>query len=62
MRWIAIAMVLALMALGAAGPVRAQATNSCKTCAESQRACVKNHSRAACTTEYDICMKHCRAK
>jgi hypothetical protein len=60
MRWIAIALVLA--ALGAAGPVYAQATNSCKICADAQRACVKNHSRAACTTEYDICMKHCRAK
>jgi len=57
----AIAIVLALVALGAADPVRAAGTN-CKVCADAQRACVKNHSRAACTTEYDICMKHCRAK
>jgi hypothetical protein len=59
MRAIAIALVLA--ALGADNVGAAQA-NNCKACADAQRACVKNHSRAACTTEYDICMKHCRAK
>jgi hypothetical protein len=58
----AIAIALVLVALGAAGPVRAQGTNTCKLCADAQRACVKNHSRAACGTEYDICMKHCRKK
>ena len=58
----AIAIVLALVALGATGQVRGAPANNCKTCAEAQRACVKNHSRAACGTEYDICMKHCRAK
>jgi hypothetical protein len=57
-----IAIALALAALGVADPVRAQGKNNCKTCADAQRACVKNHSRAACATEYDICMKHCRAK
>jgi len=58
----AIAIVMVLAAFAAAGPARAQQTNSCKTCGDAQRACVKNHSRAACTTEYEICMKHCRAK
>jgi hypothetical protein len=58
----AIAIALVLAVLGAAGPVRAQGTNNCKLCADAQRACVKNHSRAACGTEYDICMKHCRKK
>jgi hypothetical protein len=58
----AIVIVLVLAALGAAGSAGAQGTNSCKMCADAQRACVKNHSRAACSTEYDICMKHCRAK
>ena len=58
----AIAIALVLVALGAAGPARAEQANNCKTCADAQRACVKNHSRAACTTEYDICIKHCRAK
>ena len=56
------ALVTLLAAFAAAGPVRAEPTNNCKTCGDAQRACVKNHSRAACTTEYEICMKHCRAK
>ena len=60
MRVIAILAVLA--ALVAAAPVHAQKTNNCQICGDTQRACMKNHSRAACTTEYEICMKHCRAK
>jgi hypothetical protein len=60
MRWIAIMLVLAV--LGAAGGARAEQANNCKICADTQRACVKNHSKAACSTEYDICMKHCRKK
>jgi hypothetical protein len=60
MRGIAIALMLT--ALGGVDHARAEKTNNCKICADTQRACVKNHSRAACTTEYDICMKHCRAK
>jgi hypothetical protein len=58
----AIATALALVVLGGVGLVGAQGTNNCKMCADAQRACVKNHSRAACGTEYDICMKHCRKK
>jgi hypothetical protein len=57
-----IAILVALAAFGAAGPVRAEQANNCKICADTQRACAKNHSRAACATEYDICMKHCRVK
>jgi len=58
----AIAILAALLAFAAADPVRARPTNSCKICGDAQRACVKNHSRAACATEYEICMKHCPAK
>jgi hypothetical protein len=58
MRVLAIAALL--VAFCAAD--RALAQNNCKICGDAQRACVKNHSRAACTTEYEICMKHCRAK
>ena len=57
-----IAILLVLIALGGMEDARAEKTNNCKMCGDAQRACVKNHSRAACTTEYDICMKHCRAK
>jgi hypothetical protein len=56
-----IGIVLVLLALVGAEPARAEQT-SCRMCREQQRACVQNHSRAACSTEYDICMKHCRAK
>jgi hypothetical protein len=44
-------------------PTTAQARNSCsKDCRDFQRACVKAHSQAACKTDYDICMKHCKEK
>jgi hypothetical protein len=37
-----------------------QAADSCKECRDFQRACLTAHSQAACKTDYDICMKHCR--
>ena len=37
-------------------------SDDCKLCREDYRACVKNHSQAACKTELDICMNHCRKK
>jgi len=40
----------------------AQQSEDCKLCREYYRACAKNHSQAACKTELDICMKHCRKK
>jgi hypothetical protein len=39
-------------------PVRAADTCS-QECRTFHRACVKNHSQAACKTDHDICMKHC---
>jgi hypothetical protein len=35
-------------------------SDDCKQCREDHRACVKAHSKDACKTNYDICMKHCR--
>ena len=40
----------------------ARAADSCKECREFQKACLKAHSKAACQTDYDICMKHCQQK
>jgi hypothetical protein len=40
------------------GPARA--ADSCKECRDFQRTCFTAHSQAACKTDYDICMKHCR--
>jgi hypothetical protein len=39
-----------------------QAADSCKECRDFQKVCLKAHSKAACQTDYDICMKHCRQK
>ncbi len=44
------------------GPVPLLAADSCKACRDFQRACLKAHSKAACQTDYDICLKHCREK
>jgi hypothetical protein len=41
------------------GPLRA---DSCEECSNFQKACLKAHSKAACKTDYEICMKHCREK
>lgn len=37
-----------------------QEASVCKLCREDYRACKQAHSEAACRTNYDICMKHCR--
>lgn len=38
----------------------AQAQASCKTCADQQKACMKNYAGPACATEYKMCMKGCK--
>jgi hypothetical protein len=40
----------------------AQQSNSCKVCADQQRACMKNYAGPTCKTEYQICMKSCQKK
>jgi hypothetical protein len=57
--------VVALMLLAACtigSSLRAQQPSDCKICREQHKACVLAHSKAACTTEYEVCMKHCRRK
>jgi len=34
--------------------------DDCKTCREYNKACTQAHSKEACKSEFDICMKHCR--
>ncbi len=53
--------VLTLLTLWNTGAT-VRAADSCKECRDFQRACAKNHSQAACKTDYDICMKHCGKK
>jgi len=61
MRAIAILLVL-LVANSSNIAARAQQSSDCKICRDQLQACLKNHSRAACNTEYGICMNHCRKK
>ena len=56
-----LALVLTGFAVNAS-VASAQQADDCKLCREVYRACAKNHSQAACKTELDICMKHCRKK
>jgi hypothetical protein len=41
---------------------RSEGADSCKQCADQQRACRANYSATVCKTEYDICMKGCKRK
>ena len=59
----AVAIVLVLFTTHSPNTAaRAQQSNDCKICRDSLQVCLKNHSRAACNTEYGICMNHCRKK
>jgi len=53
--------VLALLGYGyVIGAAPAAQSDDCKLCREDYRACLQNHSQAACKTGRDICMKRCR--
>jgi hypothetical protein len=55
--------VVALLAFSTLHSIAlAQQSDDCKLCREDYRLCKQAHSEAACRTNYDICMKHCRKK
>jgi hypothetical protein len=58
------AAIVVLFSLGSVVTgVRAEQSKSCQQqCRDQRQACSKNYAGKACTTEYDICMKGCRAK
>lgn len=60
MRVFAIIMLVSAALWNTHTAAQAQQANACKECRDFHRACVKAHSQAACKTDYDICMKHCR--
>jgi hypothetical protein len=60
MRIVAIVTFALLGYWSAAGSVRA--ADSCKECRDFQRVCLQAHSKAACKTDYEICMKACKKK
>jgi hypothetical protein len=37
------------------------AMDACKGCRDDCDACIKAHSKDACKTNYDICIRHCPA-
>ncbi len=39
----------------------ARAADACKVCSDQQRACMKNYAGATCKTEFQMCMKSCKA-
>jgi hypothetical protein len=55
-------VAMALVLMSADDAARAQQTSDCKLCREYQLACLKNHTRDACNSEYNICLKYCRKK
>ena len=57
-----LAVILILFGMGGINSLRAEQADGCKICREQHKACVLAHSKAACATEYDVCMKHCRRK
>ena len=58
MRLFALAIVLIGSVIAISGTALAQ--TSCKTCADQQKACMKNYAGPACSTEYKMCMKGCK--
>jgi hypothetical protein len=61
MKVLAIVSVL-LGCAWVAGAAPAGAQDECKACREDYQACTKAHSKDACKTNYEICLKHCRKK
>ena len=45
--------------LGSGGGAQAQ---TCKVCAEQQKACMKNYAGPTCKSEYQMCIKSCKSK
>jgi hypothetical protein len=39
----------------------ARAADACKICSDQQRACMKNYAGPTCKTEFQMCMKSCKA-
>ena len=62
MRGAAITAMVLLGLSGAIGTANAQQANGCKVCRDQQSACMKNYAGPTCKTEYQMCMKSCKAK
>jgi hypothetical protein len=56
MRNLALILATAAGLFAVAAPAQ---TQSCKVCAEPQKACMKNYAGPTCKSEYRMCMKSC---
>jgi hypothetical protein len=57
-----VVLGLSLLAGLLAVDCAAEAQTSCKVCGEQHQACMKNYAGPACKTEYQMCLKSCKAK
>ncbi len=58
------AILFALAVLGSASLLASDASaaaDACKVCSDQQRACMKNYAGPTCKTEFQMCMKSCKA-
>jgi len=62
MRIVTTLIIIVLIGLSAPHLAQAQQSNSCKQCSEQRHACMAGYSGKTCQTEYDRCMKNCKAK
>lgn len=58
----ALAVLFWLLATGQPSLAQTNSQASCKVCADQRAACMKNYAGPTCTTEYQMCMKSCKAK
>ncbi len=56
-----LALILSVLA-GLLAVDRGAQAQSCKVCAEQQKACMKNYAGPTCKSEYQMCMKSCGKK
>ncbi len=48
--------------VGLSATTSAETLGSCKVCRDYHRACLQAHSKQACKSELDVCLKHCERK
>jgi hypothetical protein len=53
-----VSVLLGCIFLASAAPAAQQ--NECKACRDDYQACIQAHSKDACKTNFDICLKHCQ--
>ena len=57
-------LLFALTLLGGVSMITSNtnAADACKVCSDQQRACMKNYAGPTCKTEFQMCMKSCKAQ